>query len=212
MEFYYFSLSPLSRSVLFTAKILDVKLNLKVVNLLKGEQKNEEYAKINPHSKVPTLVDGDFVLSESRAIITYLFNKHGKSKDDYLYPKELKKRAKVDQFLYYTASAVGPALLDYFGVVFAGQRQPTEEEKSKFEGVLADLDRIYFQNSSFIFGDKPTLADLDLAAVLQQMELIKVDYSKYPRISKFLNAAKKSEFFKAGQQEFKQITEALLKR
>ncbi|CAD5126615.1 DgyrCDS14701 [Dimorphilus gyrociliatus] len=212
MEFYYFILSPLSRSVLFTAKILDIKLNLKVVSLLKGEQKSEEYAKINPHSKVPTLVDGDFVLSESRAIMIYLFNKHGKSKDDYLYPKDLKKRAKVDQFLYYSASSFVSALLGYFRIVFTGQRQPTEEEKSKFEGALADLDRIYFQNSNFLFGDKPTLADFDLAATLQQMELIKVDFSKYPRISKFLNAVKKSEFFKAGQQEFKQTAEALQKR
>ncbi|CAD5117681.1 DgyrCDS6431 [Dimorphilus gyrociliatus] len=211
IDFYYFVVSPYCRSVLYAAEVLDVKLNKKVINLLKGEQKNEEFVKLNPHHKVPTLVDGDFVLGESRSILTYLFNKYGKSKHEYLYPKDLKKRAKIEQFLYYTATTVAPAVLGYFAGIFFGKRKPTEEETTKLETALNDLDKIYFQNSPFIFGDKPTLADFDLAPVILHLELLKYDYSKYPGISKFIAAVKKSDWITDTELEFKQTAEALMK-
>jgi glutathione S-transferase len=49
---------------------------------------------------VPTLVDDDgFTLSDSHAIMIYLLSKYAKS--DNLYPKDLKKRALVDQRLHF---------------------------------------------------------------------------------------------------------------
>lgn len=54
---------------------------------------------INPQHTIPTLVDGDFALWESRAILTYLVEKYGK--DDSLYPKDAKARAVVNQRLYF---------------------------------------------------------------------------------------------------------------
>ena len=58
---------------------LRMALNLKKVpfevvpiNLLKGEQKSEEYAKVNPQMKVPSLVIDGLTLTESTAIFEYL--------------------------------------------------------------------------------------------------------------------------------------------
>jgi glutathione S-transferase len=42
------------------------------LDLMKSEQKNPEYLKLNPNGKVPTLVHDDFVLWESNAILLYL--------------------------------------------------------------------------------------------------------------------------------------------
>ena len=42
------------------------------INLEKDEQKDPEFVRINPHGKVPVLVDGDLVLPESDAILWYL--------------------------------------------------------------------------------------------------------------------------------------------
>ncbi|CAD5117682.1 DgyrCDS6433 [Dimorphilus gyrociliatus] len=208
LDFYYYILSPYCRSVLFGAKLLNVNLNLKVVDLFKGEHKNEAYLKLNPHHKVPTLVDEDLILGESRSILTYLFNKYGKSKHEYLYPKDLKKRAKIEQFFYYSASTIAPVVTT--GILL-GKRQRTAEERTKLEAVLDNLDKIYFQNSPFIFGDKPTLADLDLASLLLYLEMLKYNCSKYPNISKFLTASKESEWIEASATEYKQTSEAVMK-
>ena len=51
-------------------------------------------------------------ISFSRAIITYLANQYGK--DDSLYPKDPKKRALVDQRLYFDACTLYKASLDYY--------------------------------------------------------------------------------------------------
>lgn len=82
-------------------RILDIPVTIKEVNLRGGQQRDEEFLKLNPAGQIPVLVDGDFVISESRAIMAYIVNsrKPGSS----LYPINSKARAKVDQFLYYDA-------------------------------------------------------------------------------------------------------------
>ena len=49
---------------MMVAKALGIELNLKVVDLQKGEQLKPEFVALNPQHTVPTLVDGDFVLWE----------------------------------------------------------------------------------------------------------------------------------------------------
>jgi glutathione S-transferase len=50
------------------------------VNLDKDEQKAPDFVRINPHGKVPVLVDGDFNLPESDAILWYLGEKFPEAK------------------------------------------------------------------------------------------------------------------------------------
>lgn len=83
---------------------LGIKVEVKIVNLAAGEQNDPEFLKLNPLHQVPVLVDGDFVLAESRAILGYLINKFSSGSD--LYPADPKARALVDQRLYYDATVV----------------------------------------------------------------------------------------------------------
>ncbi|XP_020110022.1 glutathione S-transferase 2-like isoform X3 [Ananas comosus] len=62
----------------------------KAVNLLKGEQSNPEFEKINPVKYVPALVDGDVVVADLFAIILYLEDKYPQNP---LLPQDLKKKA-----------------------------------------------------------------------------------------------------------------------
>jgi len=211
IDFYYFVVSPFCRSILYEAKLIDLKLNLKTINLLKGENKSEEYLKINPHHKVPTIVDGDLNLAESRAIMVYLFNKYAQAKHEYLYPRDLKKRAKIDQFLYYSTSSVAPALLSQFRIVVFEKRKPNEEEMKKFDSALEELNNCYFENSTYLFGEKPTLADLDLAAILSQVFLLDFDFSKYPKLNKFANAIKKADWATSYDAELKKLSDPFVK-
>ena len=53
MRLYYHPVSSNSRRVLLTAIILDAKLDLITVDLLKGEHRADAYLRINPNGKVP---------------------------------------------------------------------------------------------------------------------------------------------------------------
>jgi len=64
IEFFYMNQSPASRMVWMTLKALNLDFNAKVVNLLKGEQKNPEFLALNPRGKVPAIKDGDYVIAE----------------------------------------------------------------------------------------------------------------------------------------------------
>lgn len=96
--------SPASRACLMLIKTLDLKAEIKFVDLSAGEQNNPEFLKLNPLHQVPVLVDGDFVLTESRAILAYIVNQYQPGKK--LYPSDPKLRALVDQRLYYDATVV----------------------------------------------------------------------------------------------------------
>ncbi|MGH7885862.1 MAG: glutathione S-transferase family protein [Thermodesulfobacteriota bacterium] len=47
-----------------------------IVDLFKGEHKNEEFSKLNQNQKIPVIVDGNFVMWESNAILLYLVKKY----------------------------------------------------------------------------------------------------------------------------------------
>jgi glutathione S-transferase len=71
--------SPASRA--FTAywmlEELGVPFSVKTIDIRKGEQKEPAYLKLNPAGKVPTLTDGDVVVSENPAIAIYLADRYG---------------------------------------------------------------------------------------------------------------------------------------
>lgn len=104
MKLYNADLSPNALRVRAVAKELGTELDIIDVDMRGGENKSEAYLAMNPNGKVPVLVDGDFVLWESRAINAYLAGLKGK-----LYPQDMKKRALVDQWSYWHAVHLGPA-------------------------------------------------------------------------------------------------------
>lgn len=101
---YYTQISPPARACLLTIRNLNLNVDIINVDLFAGEHLKAEFLKLNPLHQVPVLVDDDFVMSESRAIMCYLVN--SKKPGDSLYPNDPKVRAKIDQRLYYDTTVV----------------------------------------------------------------------------------------------------------
>lgn len=78
---------------------------MKEVNLAKKDQLKDDFLKVNPQHTVPVLVDGDFVLTESRAIAIYLTEKNFPNGHS-LYPTDVKQRAVINQRLFYDATVL----------------------------------------------------------------------------------------------------------
>lgn len=99
LTLYFTPGSPPARAVLLLLRYLEIDVEVKSLDFSKKEQLSEAFLKLNPLHEVPTLVDGDFVLTESRAILQYLVNSRKPRSD--LYPSDPKARARVDQRLCY---------------------------------------------------------------------------------------------------------------
>jgi glutathione S-transferase len=61
------------------------------------KSKNFWSLQLNPQHTIPTLVDGDLVMTESRAAAVYLVSKYGGEKKEKLYPDDIVTKANVDQ-------------------------------------------------------------------------------------------------------------------
>jgi glutathione S-transferase len=77
MKLYEFAFTRSIRAR-WTLQELGVDFEAITVNLQAGEHRRPEYLAINPAGKLPALVDGDLVLTESAAIVLYLGEKYGK--------------------------------------------------------------------------------------------------------------------------------------
>src|ERR1700746_3166565 len=71
-----------------------------------GRNHEPDYLAMNPNARVPTMVDGDYVLWESNSVMRYLCMAYGKGTP--IYPLEPKRRAAVDRWLDWTLSTVQP--------------------------------------------------------------------------------------------------------
>jgi glutathione S-transferase len=83
---------------------------LEVLNLRAGDQRKPAYLAINPMGKVPTLKDGDVVVSEVAAICCYLADTYPKAK--LAPPIGDKRRGDYLKWLFYGPSCLEPAMID----------------------------------------------------------------------------------------------------
>lgn len=187
MDFYYLPGSAPCRSVLMTAKAVGVDLNLKELDLMAGEHLKPEFIKINPQHTIPTLVDNGFALWESRAIMVYLAEKYAKT--DSLYPKCPKKRAVINQRLYFDMGTLYQRFADYYYPQIFAKAPADPEKMKKMEEAFGFLE-IFLTGQDFAAGDSLTLADIALVATVSTYEVAKFDISKYPHVAKWYKNCK----------------------
>ena len=89
-------------------KFAGVEYEFISLNLMKGEHMNKEFLAINPRHCIPTIVDDDLALWESRAIQQYIVNQY--APESSLYPSEAKARAKVDFWLNWDMGSMYAAI------------------------------------------------------------------------------------------------------
>jgi len=175
MRLYHHPRSANSRRAEMTAILLGVKLDLVVVDLLKGEHKGEDYLRINPNGQVPLLDDDGFYLSESHAIMQYLADK---TPGQTLYPHDIQARADVNRWLFWSAYHFTPAV----GFIsrervskrmVGGSGDPDPKEIERGEALLAAAASVLdarLAGKQWIAQDKLTLADLAIASPLMHTE------------------------------------------
>ena len=121
-----------------------------------------EFFTLNPNRRVPVMIEDDFVLWESNAIVRYLAAKHGSGG---LLPTDLRAQADAGRWMDWQLSALGPAFTNMFhGLVrhapdkrnweaINKSRDATERHLEMLDTALAD--RAYIAGENFTMGDIP---------------------------------------------------------
>jgi glutathione S-transferase len=197
LTIFGFDMSSPSNKVRFAANALGLKYDYKQVNLMAGEQKSPEFLKMNPVGRVPAINDDGFTLFESAAIIKYLAEKHSSS----LYPKDLRKRATIDQWIDFGNIHIATALARItFNRVMYKFLNVEKDDRSlndgiKFLGQFLPILEKQLTEHKYLAGDQMTLADINLLAVLDPAELSSVDLSAYPSLSAWRRNLKSQSFY-----------------
>ena len=132
------------------------------------EHRQADFLKLNPFGKVPTIVDGDFVLSESGAILLYLDRKYGKTE------QSIEQHAILTQWTLFANATLGPG-------IFGEENRAREMPK-----LMTPLNEL-FSKQPYILGDEFSVADVAVGAILNYIPiLLKLDLSAYPAIVSYM--------------------------
>ncbi|XP_034256242.1 glutathione S-transferase 1-like [Thrips palmi] len=175
--------SPPVRGVRMACKALGIEYDFKKVNVFAGDLQKPEYLKINPHHTIPTLVDGDFILWESHAIVTYLGDKAG---NDAWYPKDIKKRATLQQRLHYNNSIIFTRFRAYVEPIFYHDDLNVPPERiQKLQDALDLLEPIIHEGG-WLVGDHPTIADCCCVANVATIVAVLPELTLKPKVAAWL--------------------------
>ena len=150
------------------------------LDMAKGEHKQAEFLALNPNGKVPTLVDGTFVVWESLAINRYLAEKY----DQDLLGRTPEENALIEQWSVWSLAHLGPACLTIYGQKWFGENTPEVNAKAmemiqKLFGILDGA----LVGKNYLVKEQFTLADINTgAAVATAIDDAGADISHYPHL------------------------------
>jgi glutathione S-transferase len=153
-----------------------------------GQTRQAEFLARNPAHLTPMIEEAGLpkgALWESCAIMQYLSNKHGLEE---FYPKDPARRAMIDSAMFYLIGTFYPYLAratypmlgfpQYPGEVGHSEADPQTKEaarKAAADALAEPLDvfhKFYMGGAPFIGGERPSIADIRLAATLEFLAVI----------------------------------------
>lgn len=170
------------------------------VNLMKGQQREDSFRKVNPMMAIPALVDGDGpALVESLAIIEYLDETHPNPP---LLPKDPKGRARVRGLAQIVAADSHPLIVPRVREHLAHEYKLDEAAVTKWaqhwhRAALTALET-HLQDKAtgkYAHGDQITVADICLASQAAGAGFFKVDLGQFPTFKRVVDACMANDAF-----------------
>lgn len=215
LKLYANPISQPSRAILWALKLTNTPFEFVNVDIAKGETRQPDFLKLNPHGKVPVLVDRSvkdpehpdaegFVLTESAAILEYLADKLNW---DELLPKDPVKRARVHEYLHEHHATVRHSTTQFFAPLFVARH--LHKDAAKADQIRADAGKTlaktfkYIEDRlskhKFLVGDKLTIADLQAVTEVNQIAVPEekplFDLSVVPHVKAWLAEMKKTPHY-----------------
>ncbi|XWK88071.1 MAG: glutathione S-transferase family protein [Phormidium sp.] len=162
---------------------LSVPYEFILLDMQNGEHKKPEFLAINPIGKVPAIVDGDFQLWESGAILLYLAQKYGNL------PASPEYKATLTQWVLFANATLGP------GVFVEANR---DREMPRLMTALNSI----LEKQPFFLGEEFSVADVAVGSMLAYipMMLKEVDLSPYPDVLDYMKRVTERPAFQKAMQ------------
>jgi glutathione S-transferase len=177
------------RKVLAGLDLIGAPFELNHVDYFKAEQKEPAYLAINPNAALPAMVDGDFVLWESNAILQYAADKAG---NDAAYPRDLKTRADINRWLLWESSSWFPSCYVFLvencvKPLLGSQPDPAvlDAQAAQFHKLAGIVDA-RLAGRDWIAGKGPTIADIALAAPMHLHGWQQLPLGDHPNLKRWM--------------------------
>lgn len=174
----YTAATPNGQKISILLEELEVPYLVHAIDLGKNEQKDPAFLRINPNGRIPAILDDDFAVFESGAIMIYLAEKHGR----FIAP-DVKGRSEVIQWLMFQMAGIGPmqgqanVFLRYFPEQLPSVIDRYQKETLRLYGVLENrLERRPY------LCDEYSIADIACWAWVNYHEWAGVSLDDLPRV------------------------------
>lgn len=190
LTLYAYWRSSASHRVRIALNLKGLPYQIVPVNLVRdgGEQFSDDYRALNPQARVPLLIDGDFKLGQSQAILEYL---EARFPSPALAPSDPQQLARVRAFCLAIAADIQPlqnlSVLNYLSdTLNAGEVQRAAWLKHWIERGLVALEAELCDapDRPFVFGDLPGWADCMLVPQLFAAQRFQCDATRFPRLAR----------------------------
>ncbi|WP_210644534.1 MULTISPECIES: glutathione S-transferase [unclassified Pseudomonas] len=184
IKLYRHPLSGHAHRVELMLSLLGLPTELISVDLMKGEHKTPEFLALNRFGQVPVIDDNGTVLADSNAILVYLATKYG---DGQWLPGDPLAQARVQRWLSVAAGQInsGPAnarLITVFGASYNA-----EDAIARSHALLKVMES-ELEQSPFLAGDKPTIADVAAYTYVSHAPEGNVALTDYPHVRAWLGS------------------------
>ena len=192
--------SPYVRKVLACMALKGLDYEIDPITAFYG---NDAFERLSPLRRIPVLIDGDVVLSDSSVICAYLDEKYP---DPPLLPQGVEERARARWLEEYADTRLGDVFI--WGLFYQKFVHPliwgTPGDQARIERTMAeDLPREmdYLEgelpDEGFLFGDRIGLADIAIATFFRNGAYVdwEPDPERWPRVAAFVGRALAQDCF-----------------
>lgn len=171
------------------ARHVGLDIDFHRLDLHKGEQRSPEFLAINPNGKAPALIDGDYKLWESNAIMCYLALKA----DSELWPRDDRQVEVVKWFSWsadHFCRFAGELYFEHIIRAEFGMGEPDPEAVEEALGYVRRYAAIlndHLENRTYLLDDTLTVADFAVATVLPYARDAKIPLAEFPAVERWYN-------------------------
>lgn len=210
MKFYYNPLSPIARRIWIA--LLEKKLEFEPILVnLNGDQFEPDYLALNPFHHVPVIVDGNFRVLESIAILDYL---EAKYPNPSLLPKDAETLAKVKMVQMVATNEIASHVIP---LIIEDENSPKLDKSKQAIDIGLKFFAEILEDSLYFGGDRLSVGDIVTGNSLILLTRLGIDLSQYSNLKDYCDCLMQREAWQKTQpnaeeiETFKRRVKALVK-